>query len=158
MDDPPLPPRRPDMTLARPELFNAETADSFKRVAGFDGVEIRDLGLGALSGGALAGQVFRCAHPRTPLPGTWHMHDLAFQIGFITRGWGLYEFEGVGRLKLEAGASIFHLPRNRLRMLDCSDDFEGLWLKSSDRDRITAFIPDAATGAWSERTVVRELG
>lgn len=140
-----LPPLSADMTLARQDLFLPEAEDSFVDVPGL-GLQVRDLGLGALSGGAMAGQVFRASPDGMPRPGHWHMHELVYQIGYITRGWALYEFEGVGTQRFERGTGIYHLPRNRLRVLDCSADFEGVWIKSPARDRITVFVP-AADGA-----------
>lgn len=156
-DDPPLSPPRADMNLMRPELIIEPLDEAFKTAPGL-GIDVRDLGLGALSGGRIAGQVFRASRPRTPLPGRWHMHDLEFQVGYITSGWGLYEYEGLGRRKLSAGTCICHPPRSRQRMLDCSDDFEGVWFKSSTIDRITGFAFEPETGTYREASFVAQLG
>ena len=156
MAEAPLPPAAADMNFATPDLFKPLTSDSFKSVPGLEGLEVRDLGFGELSGGAIGAQVFRASPIPSPLSAVWHMHNLTFQIGYVTRGWILYEFEGVGQVRIEAGGAIFHRPRNRLRMLDRSSDFEGLWIKGPAQDTVTAFPFDEEAGEYREVTFVHE--
>lgn len=48
--------------------------------------EYRDLGIHTATQGAYAAHVIR-AVPGMESPGTWHVHDLDFQMVFVTKGW-----------------------------------------------------------------------
>ena len=126
------------MTLAN---FRSSSEAEYVTIPGQEGMEVRDLGLGAPSEGVVAGIVVRAAAGHTHAAGPWHMHNLALQVGYIISGWIDYEFEGVGRIRVQAGTAIYHLPRNRLRILDRSDDFEGVWIKGPAKDEAVLYTP-----------------
>jgi hypothetical protein len=46
----------------------------------------------------------------------WHKH--------VVKGWAIFEFEGVGQIRLEPGPAIYQLLMNRHREIAQSDDFE----------------------------------
>lgn len=148
MTDLPLPPPRPDMTFADSDMFSELTHDAFYSPPGVSGMEIRDIGFGKRTNGRVGAQIFRATGEAADPP-LWHMHDLDIQIGYIISGWILYEFEGLGVVRVEAGTAIRHLPRNRLRVLDRSPDFEGIWVKSPAIDVVTLFPADEA-GEYGE--------
>jgi hypothetical protein len=152
----PLPPRGEDMNLATPDLFKPVRPDSFIAIPGLDGLEIRDLGFGELSDGAIGAQIFRATGGDVESAKMWHMHDLSYQLGYVYKGWALYEFEGIGPIRIEAGTAIYHLPRNRLRVLDRSADFEGIWIKLPARDVVTAFPFDEASQSYGEVRMTHE--
>lgn len=148
MTDAPLPPPRSDMTFADRDMFSELTEGAFYSPPGVYGMEIRDIGFGKRTGGRVGVQIFRASGDVADPP-LWHMHDLDIQIGYIISGWILYEFEGLGVVRVEAGTAIRHLPRNRLRVLDRSSDFEGIWVKSPAEDVVTLFPVDD-TGGYGE--------
>lgn len=150
---PPVPSDGGELNTATPELFVEPASGSFVDVPAL-GMQVRDLGLGALTGGMLAGQVFRAPPKSTPAPGTWHMHnDVTFQVGYVVCGWALYEFDGIGRRRADQGTCIVHVPRNRLRLLECSDDFEGVWFKGPSHERVTFWQFDPKAGSYAESQI-----
>lgn len=85
----------------------------------------RDLGIRAASGGRIGAHVIRAvpgAHARPQ----WHVHKLDFQMVYVLRGWVEFEYEDVGRVRLEAGSSVYQPPGVRHRELAHSDDIEML--------------------------------
>jgi mannose-6-phosphate isomerase-like protein (cupin superfamily) len=127
----PLPPADPRMLMAEAEMFGIETPDSFQQVPGFDGLEIRPLHhVEKYTGGKWGGVVLRRLRG-TPFKRTaWHMHRLDMQFSYIVQGWILMELEGIGCVRLEAGASLIQPPLNRHRVLDASEDLVGIELNT----------------------------
>ena len=141
-----LPPMSADLNLASEAQFNRIEPDSFVRPPGLPGMEVRNIGFGELGGGKVAAQIFRACDGWSALSLVWHMHDLDLQIGYVISGWLRYEMEGLGEVLVEAGTAIYHIPRNRFRILDRSSDFEGIWFKVPATDVVTAFVPDGTGG------------
>ena len=54
--------------------------------------EYRDLGIKSATKGAYGAHVIR-AVPGMESPGTWHSHDLDFQMVYVTQGWVVFEYE-----------------------------------------------------------------
>jgi uncharacterized cupin superfamily protein len=63
----------------------------------------RDLGIRDASGGRIGAHVIRAVPGTHPQP-QWHAHALEFQMVYVLRGWVEFEYEDVGRVRLEAGA------------------------------------------------------
>ena len=144
----PLSPAPPGAQVPTHEHFRREAEGDFALVPGL-GIMVRDLGVGALSGGKVGLQVMRAVGAMDEaMSWVWHEHNLELQIGYIFKGWIDYEFEGFGRIRLEAGTVVVHLPRNRLRVLGRADDFEGIWIKSPLEDEVRLHIPDAESGTY----------
>lgn len=120
------------INIMKSELVRPLRPESFEAVAGMD-LEVRNLGFGVPTGGAVGMQVFRANGQKASGAPVWHMHDLQVHVGYITKGWALYEFEGLGEVKVEAGTGICHLPCSRMRLLDRSPDFEGVWVAQRHR-------------------------
>lgn len=85
----------------------------------------RDLGIGSATDGAIGAHIIRAVPGEGPKPG-WHTHDLSFQMVYVLRGWVEFEYEDIGRVWLEAGASVYQPPHVRHRELRHSDDLEML--------------------------------
>ena len=86
----------------------------------------------------------------------WHWHEWGFQIGYITKGWAVYEFEGVGVVKVEAGDFLFQPSNSRHRELNSSDDFEGVEITLPGNVRSFVLNYDEGTKQWNETEFVGE--
>ncbi len=85
--------------------------------------EYADLKVSDATGGAFGAHVIR-AVPGQESPGTWHSHDLTFQLVYVTRGWVVFEYEGEGEHILRAGSCVLQPPGIRHREVRHSDDME----------------------------------
>lgn len=112
-------------TLYKNQAFTICHADDGK----FEGeglrpfFEYRQLGIAAATQGAYGAHVIR-AVPGMESPGTWHTHDLDFQMVYVTRGWVVFEYEGEGEHVLRAGSCVLQPPGIRHREVRHSDDME----------------------------------
>ena len=120
--DAPLPPIRDDMQLARAEHFDHLKPDSFKSHSG--SLEIRNTEFSRITGGLVGVKVFRSMGATVARGIPWHWHELGMHISYVIKGWAVFEFEGVGVVRLEAGTLIHQPPFNRHRELEQSEDFE----------------------------------
>ncbi len=155
MSHEPMLPPLVDVNIATENLFIPLAPNSFHIVPGDGGLEVRDVGLGVVSNGEVVAQVFRSTGDKPTEIGVWHMHNrLSLQIGYIIKGWLLYEFEGLGEMKVEAGTVIYHQPRTRLRVLGRSPDFEGIWIKGPSEDHVTFFEFDHDSEAYKESEAI----
>lgn len=85
--------------------------------------EYRELGTKGATKGRIGAHIIR-ARPGTQAEPQWHNHQLEFQMVYVTRGWILFEYEGVGEVRLEAGSCVHQAPGIRHRELAHSDDLE----------------------------------
>ncbi|PCH66250.1 MAG: cupin [Rhodobacteraceae bacterium] len=89
--------------------------------------EYRDLGINAATSGRFGAHVIR-AVPGMDSPGTWHTHDLDFQMVYVTKGWVVFEYEDPddqgGEHLLRAGSCTLQPPGIRHREVRHSDDME----------------------------------
>lgn len=144
--DPKLPPLELGDNLANERMFNILTDTSFGSVLGSEHMEVRDLGFADNGDGGISMVIFRSTGIPMSAPSIWHMHDIDYHLGYIIRGWAEYEFEGLGRRRVEAGTAIHHAVRNRMRVIELSDDFEGLWIKRPHVDKVAVFAPVEGEG------------
>jgi quercetin dioxygenase-like cupin family protein len=85
--------------------------------------EYRDLGIKEATGGRVGAHVIRAitgAHGGTG----WHTHDLEVQLVYVLKGWVEFSYEGVGEVRLEAGACVHQPPGIRHVEIAHSDDVE----------------------------------
>lgn len=85
----------------------------------------RDLGIRAATGGRVGAHVIRARPGRDAEP-KWHSHELGFQMVYVLKGWVVFEYEGQGEVRLEAGSCVHQPPGIRHREVAHSDDVEML--------------------------------
>ena len=113
------------MILWKNQAFAISHADG----AAFEGAglrpffEYRDLGVAAATQGAYGAHVIR-AVPGMESLGAWHVHDLDFQMGYVTQGWVGFDYEEAGEHVLRAGSCVLQPPGIRHREVRHSDDME----------------------------------
>lgn len=85
--------------------------------------EYRDLGIKSATEGRVVAHVIRAA-PGTDFSSEPHRHQATFQFVYILKGWVEFEYEGHGRVRLEAGSSVHQPPEIRHREIGHSADLE----------------------------------
>ncbi|WP_146344731.1 cupin domain-containing protein [Phaeobacter marinintestinus] len=85
--------------------------------------EYRDLGIQDGTKGKFGAHVIR-AVPGMESPGSWHSHDLEFQMVYVTKGWVVFDYEGQGEQLLRAGSCVLQPPGIKHREVRHSDDME----------------------------------
>ncbi|MEP2892566.1 cupin domain-containing protein [Tateyamaria sp.] len=85
--------------------------------------EYRQLGIDTATDGKFGAHVIR-AVPGMKSPGTWHSHQLEFQMVYVTKGWVVFEYEGQGEHVLRAGSCVLQPCGIVHRELRHSDDLE----------------------------------
>ena len=116
------------MTTAQPK---AEFSVSHLKDAEFESqglrsfFEYRDLGIKAATGGRVGAHVIRAKPGKHGSTG-WHSHDLEVQLVYVLQGWVEFDYEGVGEVRLEAGACVHQPPGIRHVEIAHSDDVEML--------------------------------
>jgi mannose-6-phosphate isomerase-like protein (cupin superfamily) len=87
----------------------------------------RDLGVAGATQGRVGAHLIR-ARGASAMPGEQHHHNLEFQFVYVLSGWVEFEYEGVGRVRLEPGSSVVQPPGIRHVELGHSADLEMLEL------------------------------
>jgi quercetin dioxygenase-like cupin family protein len=87
--------------------------------------EYRDLGIKQATGGRVDAHVIRAA-AGTEFSSQPHIHKTTFQLVYVLKGWIEFEYEGQGRVRLEAGSCVHQPPEIRHRETGHSEDIEML--------------------------------
>jgi quercetin dioxygenase-like cupin family protein len=87
--------------------------------------EYRDLGIAQATNGRVVAHVIRAAAGQQ-FSGQPHIHKTSFQLVYVLKGWIEFEYEGHGRVRLEAGSCVHQPPSIRHRELGHSADIEML--------------------------------
>jgi len=87
--------------------------------------EYRDLGIKDATGGTVDAHVIRAA-AGTDFSSQPHLHRTTFQLVYVLKGWIEFEYEGHGRVRLEAGSCVHQPPAIRHREVGHSEDIEML--------------------------------
>jgi len=87
--------------------------------------EYRDLGVREATGGRAVAHVIRAAAGKA-FSSQPHLHDTAFQLVYVLKGWIEFDYEGQGRVRLEAGSCVYQPPGIRHREVGHSEDVEML--------------------------------
>ncbi|MTI00681.1 cupin domain-containing protein [Roseibium sp. RKSG952] len=107
------------------QAFNVSHADTSPFVG--EGLraffEYRDLGIKDATQGKFGAHVIR-AVPGMESPGSWHSHELDFQMVYVTKGWVVFEYEGQGEHLLREGSCILQPPGIVHREVRHSDEME----------------------------------
>jgi mannose-6-phosphate isomerase-like protein (cupin superfamily) len=85
--------------------------------------EYRDLGIKRATAGRVVAHVIR-ARPQKAPHGEWHAHDCKLQFVYVLKGWVLFEYEGVGRVRMSAGSCFYQPPNIRHREIRHSKNLE----------------------------------
>lgn len=87
--------------------------------------EYRDLGIEKATEGRVVAHVIRAA-AGTEFSSQPHLHRTTFQLVYVLRGWIEFEYQGQGRVRLEAGSCVHQPPGIRHREVGHSEDIEML--------------------------------
>ena len=85
--------------------------------------EYRDLGIHQATEGKAVMHVIR-AREGTHATGEWHLHKISLQLVYVLKGWAIFEYEGQGHHRLDAGTCVHQPPGIRHREIAHSDDLE----------------------------------
>jgi mannose-6-phosphate isomerase-like protein (cupin superfamily) len=85
--------------------------------------EYRDLGIKRSTRGKVVAHVIRARPGKAP-HGEWHRHDCALQFVYVLKGWVLFEYQGVGEVRMKAGSCFYQPPNIRHRELAHSRNLE----------------------------------
>jgi mannose-6-phosphate isomerase-like protein (cupin superfamily) len=96
--------------------------------------EYRDLGIKRATRGGVVAHVIRARPGKAP-HGEWHAHDCKVQFVYVLKGWVLFEYEGVGRVRMKAGTCFYQPPNIRHREISHSRDLELLEVVSPAKFR-----------------------
>ena len=83
--------------------------------------EYRDLGIERATGGKVVAHVIRARPGKAP-HGEWHLHECDVQFVYVLKGSAVFEYEGVGRVRMKAGTCFYQPPRIRHREIRHSPD------------------------------------
>lgn len=104
--------------------FSASHAKDAEFKSGLrDCFEYRDLGIAEATGGRAMAHVVR-AREGVKSGFGWHKHILDFQMYYVLKGWVEFDYEGVGRVRSEAGSCVHQPPGIRHAEVACSEDLE----------------------------------
>lgn len=85
--------------------------------------EYRDLGLKDATNGKAVAHVIRAAAGQA-FSGQPHSHQTQLQLVYILKGWIEFEYEGQGKVRLEAGSFVHQPNEIRHREIGHSEDVE----------------------------------
>jgi quercetin dioxygenase-like cupin family protein len=85
--------------------------------------EYRDLGIKRASHGKVVAHVIRARPGKAP-HGQWHRHDCKVQFVYVLKGSAVFEYEGVGKVRMKAGSCFYQPPGIRHREIRHSRDLE----------------------------------
>ena len=104
-------------------VSHAKDADFERGLRSF--YEYRDLGIKEATAGRVDAHVIRAA-AGTEFSSQAHIHKTTFQFVYVLKGWIEFEYEGQGRVRLEAGSCVHQPPDIRHREVGHSEDIEML--------------------------------
>lgn len=85
--------------------------------------EYRDLGIERATDGRVVAHVIRAA-AGAEFSSRPHLHETTFQLVYVLKGWIEFEYEGQGKVRLEAGSCVYQPPGIRHREIGHSPDLE----------------------------------
>jgi mannose-6-phosphate isomerase-like protein (cupin superfamily) len=112
--------------------------------------EYRDLGIKRATRGKVVAHVIRARPGRAP-HGQWHRHDTDVQFVYVLKGTAVFEYEGVGRVKMKAGTCFYQPPGIRHREISHSRDLQMLEVVAPARFKTAATEPPAARKSRGRR-------
>jgi len=113
--------------------------------------EYRDLGIARATRGKVVAHVIRARPGRAP-HGQWHRHDTDVQFVYVLKGSAVFEYEGVGKVKMRAGSCFYQPPGIRHREISHSRDLQMLEVVAPARFRTVAMEKPAARKSRARRS------
>src|SRR3990170_273203 len=113
--------------------------------------EYRDLGIKRATGGKVVAHVIRARPGKAP-HGEWHAHDCKVQFVYVLKGWVLFEYEGVGKVRMKAGSCFYQPPKILHREIGHSRDLEMIEVVSPAKFRTFASAKPAARKSPARRS------
>lgn len=145
--------REVQSSAATAEMIQPETADSFQPIPNFLAAIQREFPiLKTLTAGAAGTLMLRANPPHIWRGSPWHLHHNDLLASYLTKGGGMFDFEGIERVELKAGDFWFQQPNMRHREVLMSDDFEVFAFDAPGAYSTTMLIYDAEEGAYKATT------
>jgi len=113
--------------------------------------EYRDLGIQRATRGKVVAHVIRARPGRAP-HGEWHWHDVDVQFVYVLKGSAVFEYEGIGRVHMQAGTCFYQPPRIRHREIRHSRDLTMIEFVSPARFRTYSAEKPAARRSPARRS------
>ena len=113
--------------------------------------EYRDLGIRRATRGEVVAHVIRARPGKAP-HGEWHAHDCKLQFVYVLKGWVLFEYQGVGKVRMKAGSCFYQPPKILHRELAHSRDLEMIEVVSPAKFRTFASAKPAARRSPARRS------
>jgi mannose-6-phosphate isomerase-like protein (cupin superfamily) len=113
--------------------------------------EYRDLGIKRATRGKVVAHVIRARPGKAP-HGQWHRHDCDVQFVYVLKGSAVFEYEGVGRVKMKAGSCFYQPPGIRHRELSHSKDLELIEIVAPANFRTVSLEKPAARKSRARRS------
>ena len=113
--------------------------------------EYRDLGIKRATRGKVVAHVIRARPGKAP-HGQWHRHDCKVQFVYVLKGTAVFEYEGVGKVKMKQGTCFYQPPGIRHRELSHSKDLELLEIVAPANFRTISMEKPAAKKSRARRS------
>jgi mannose-6-phosphate isomerase-like protein (cupin superfamily) len=113
--------------------------------------EYRDLGIERATRGKVVAHVIRARPGKAP-HGQWHRHDCKVQFVYVLKGTALFEYEGVGKVRMKAGSCFYQPPGIRHRELSHSKDLELIEIVAPANFRTVSLEKPAARKSRGRRS------
>jgi quercetin dioxygenase-like cupin family protein len=113
--------------------------------------EYRDLGIRRATRGTVVAHVIRARPGKAP-HGQWHRHDCDVQFVYVLKGWAVFEYEGVGRVKMKPGSCFYQPPGIRHREIRHSRDLQLLEIVAPANFRTVSLEKPAARKSRARRS------
>jgi mannose-6-phosphate isomerase-like protein (cupin superfamily) len=113
--------------------------------------EYRDLGIERATRGKVVAHVIRARPGKAP-HGQWHRHDCRVQFVYVLKGSAVFEYEGVGRVKMKAGTCFYQPPGIRHREISHSKDLQLLEIVAPAAFRTVSMEKPAARKSPARRS------
>ena len=112
--------------------------------------EYRDLGIKRATRGKVVAHVIRARPGKAP-HGQWHRHDCKVQFVYVLKGTAVFEYEGVGKVKMKPGTCFYQPPGIRHRELSHSKDLELIEIVAPANFKTVALEKPAARTSRARR-------
>ena len=113
--------------------------------------EYRDLGIKRATRGKVVAHVIRARPGKAP-HGQWHRHDCEVQFVYVLKGTAVFEYEGVGKVKMKAGSCFYQPTGIRHREISHSRDLELIEIVAPAEFKTVALEKPAARKSRGRRS------